>query len=253
MRFISPSLRPLSAILLCCAGMAACALNTPNTATKNIPVSWSTGFTMPSLLASPDSSINNLSDLPKLITAPWYAEIDVSHTKVGKTTLSSCAEYFNKAELLTRTTHDNEMNAYLEFKVMCEATQRLIQSNESKISFLRGDVLNEHTPTLWPKAIALQISTEESKKNSLNPTLKFWNEITPIIKYEAQSKTKSTYFHKSGYQEVEIIGYGDVNHDGIEDLIIVVRDHVKGGNYYNLRLLVLSVNSQGIWGLIERI
>ncbi|MFT6389109.1 MAG: hypothetical protein ACJAUP_002495 [Cellvibrionaceae bacterium] len=245
--------RPISAILLCCAGMAGCTLNASNETTKNIPVSWDTGFTMPGLLASSDIVLNRITDLQKLITAPWYAAIDVSQTKVGETTFSSCAEYFDKAELPTRTTRDNEMNAYLEFKVMCEATKILMDANESQESFLLGDVLNDNSPKLWPKELSLKTSTEESKRNALNPELKAWNDVTPIIKYESQSETKSTYFHESGYQEVEIVGHGDVNHDRVEDVVIVVRDHVEGGNYFNLRLFVLSVDSQGSWELIKGI
>ncbi len=61
----------------------------------------------------------------------------------------------------------------------------------------------------------------------------------------------TVYFHDGGYQEVEILGNGDANNDGIEDVFIVVRDYVEGGNYFNMRLFVLSVNAKGSWELIK--
>ncbi|MCJ8296638.1 MAG: hypothetical protein MJK15_19770 [Colwellia sp.] len=65
-----------------------------------------------------------------------------------------------------------------------------------------------------------------------------------LTKYESQSATKSTYYHNGGYQKLEIIGRGDTNNDLIEDVIIVVHDYLEGGNYMNIRLLVLSVDRQ---------
>ena len=41
--------------------------------------------------------------------------------------------------------------------------------------------------------------------------------------------------------------------DDIEDVFILSRDQVEGGNYFNMRLFILSVNSQGNWKLIKEI
>jgi len=184
---------------------------------------------MPEILASSDISLNNISDLSKLISAPWYADVNVRQTKIGVTVFSSCVDYFDKAEPSTRTIRDNEMNAYLEFKIMCEATRLLINANNSKESFLPSIILNADVPKFWPKIIALQISTEESRRINHNPNLATWDDVTPIIKIETDSKTKSTYFHDGGYQEIEILGNGDANSDDIEDVFIVVCDHVERG------------------------
>lgn len=251
MNFLLLGYTHISIILLCLIVLAGCAFNAPNETTKYIPVSWNTGFTMPAILASSDISLNNISDLPKLISAPWYADVGVRQTKVGETIFSSCADYFDKAESSTRTIRDNEMNAYLEFKIMCESTRLLINANNSKESFLPRNILNEDVPKLWSKEIALQISTEESRRSAQNPKLKTWADVTPIIKYEKQLETKSIYFHEGGYQEIEILGNGDTNSDGIEDVFIVVRDYVEGGSYFNMRLFVLSVNIKGNWELIK--
>ena len=241
----------ISVIFLCSIGFASCASNESNGKTKSIPVSWSSGFTLTSMLASLDVSLNNISDLSELISAPWYADIDVRDTKSGGSVFSSCADYFDKAKSTTRTIRDSEMNAYLEFKIMCEATQLLINAQNSKESYLPNTILNNETPKLWPKKIALQISTKESMRIARDAELRTWADVTPITKVDVYSKTKSAYFHDGGYQEVEILGFGDSNNDGIEDVFIVVHDHVEGGNYFNIRLFVLSVNSSGIWELIK--
>ncbi len=237
-------------------GLTGCALNTSEQASKNIPVRWSSGFKMPDLLATSDISLNSQSDLVKIVNAPWYSKIEVTQTKIGETTFSSCSDYFDHAKSSTRTIKDSEMGAYLEFKTMCEATQLLMNAAESKKSYFsdkvsNGKLLDNDVPKIWPKDFALQISAEESKRAAQNPKQKTWSDITPIIKYEEQSETKSTYFHNGGYQELEILGYGDANGDDVEDVFIVVSDHVEGGNYFNMRLFVLSINAKKNWELIK--
>ena len=59
------------------------------------------------------------------------------------------------------------------------------------------------------------------------------------------------FYFDGGYQELEIIGRGDTNNDDIEDVIVVVHDYLDGGNYMNIRLLVLSVDKQNNWQLIK--
>ena len=108
-------------------------------------------------------------------------------------------------------------------------------------------------PNLSPKSIALQTSLEESKRNANNAALSHWADIMSLTKYESQSATKSTYYHNGGYQKLEIIGRGDTNNDLIEDVIIVVHDYLEGGNYMNIRLLVLSVDRQNYWQLIKEL
>ena len=239
-------------LFLCVTGLTGCEPDASVDSVKKIPVSWYASYTMAELLAS-DTTILNVTELPKLMNAPWYADINVTHTKVGGTVFSSCFDYFSNVEPLTRTLKDNEMSAYLEFKIMCEATQLLINAHNSKFSFLPDKVLSNASPKLWPKELAFQISTEESKRIAKNPELKTWEDVTPITKHESQSTTKSTYYYKGGYQVIEVLGHGDANNDDIEDVFILSRDQVEGGNYFNMRLFILSVNSQGNWKLIKEI
>mgnify|MGYP001813641967 CR=1 FL=1 len=243
----------IAAILFCFFGLASCASMTSDKTTKAIPVSWDKGFTMPALLASPGVSLNDIGDLPKLVAASWYAEINVSQTKVGDAVFSSCSDYFDKGQQSTRTVRDSEMDAYMEFKIMCEATRLLINAKPSKESFMQGNLLTIDTPHLWPKDMALQISIAESRRSADDPKIKTWSDATPITQYKSLSETQAIYFHEGGYQEVEVLGNGDANDDGIEDLFLIVRDQVEGGDYFNLRLFVLSVDARGTWMLIKQI
>lgn len=251
MKLLLPSHIHILSTLLVILGLANCATNTSKKTINDFPVSWNTGFTMPAILEKSDIPLNGVSDLSKLISARWYADIYVIKTKVGETVFSSCMDYFDNATPATHTKNDYEMGAFLEFKVMCQATQLLLNARNSKESFLPDIILNDDVAKYWPKEIALITATEESKRISQNKNLLSWADVTPIINIEKNSESKSTYFHKGGYQEVEIVGNGDANNDNVEDVFIVVRDHLDDGNYFNIRLLVLTKNTGGSWELIK--
>ena len=233
-------------------GMMGCASNKANEVKKSMPVRWTEFFTMPSILASSDFPLNSVNDLPSLIDAQWYSEIEAINTKAGNYVFTSCKDYFDKAKPTTHTLKDNEMTAYLEFKIMCEATKILMNAKKSEESFLPNVLLNNETPKNWPKEIAPQISTEESMRILGDTSMSTWADVTTIVKVKNYSGTKSTYFYDGGYQNIEILGYGDSNNDSIEDVFIIVRDHVSGGNYFNIRLFILSVTPRGKWEILKR-
>jgi len=216
----------------------------------SLSVDWDTGYTLPDLLASP-FELNKISDLEKLMDAAWYAEFAMNRTNVGESIFNSCRDYFGQAINGTHTSNENEMGPYLEFKVMCEATRILLSAKKPKFNFLPILVLADDLPNLLPKAVALQTSLAETNRNAKNSALVHWADITPITKYESHSITKSTYSHNGGYQEFEIVGKGDADNNNFQDVFVVVRDYLESGNYFNIRLLVLSVDSDNNWQLIE--
>ncbi|MCG3738066.1 hypothetical protein EXA16_17365 [Vibrio cincinnatiensis] len=219
-------------------------------AIEKIPVSVSDGLTLPELLSS-NVELNNVDELSKLIKEPWYSEIVVKDSNGKTLILSSCEDYFVKSSPETKLTKQYEMNAYIELKVMCEASKLMLSAKPSMLSYLHFPILDENSPNYLPKQLSLITSSEELKRNNRNQALKYWSDVTPITGFQKNSESSFTYYHNGGYQEVDIIGRGDVNSDGIEDLIVVVRDYVSNGSYFNMRLLVLTIDDQKNWSLIS--
>jgi len=208
------------------------------------------GYILPELLESP-IELNNATDFEKLINAHWYVALSMTNTKVGNTVFKSCRDYFDQAIDETYTSKASEIGAYLEFKMMCEATRMMQFAKNAEFNFLPDLVLTENLPSVLPKSVALQTSVTEANRSSKNKALVYWSDITPITKYESKSKQKSTYYHNGGYQELEVVGTGDVSSDNVQDILVLVRDYIEGGSYFNIRLLVFSVDSNSNWKLID--
>ncbi|MBK1849938.1 hypothetical protein FE845_01175 [Marinobacter sp. 1-4A] len=241
----------ISAVFLICVVFFGCAVSESSGVKGDTPVSWSPAFTMPELVDLSYDSITDIRNFPDLISAPWYAGIGVENKKGEKVFLSSCEDLFHEYGPKTHTIKANEMAAYLELKVMCETTRLLINSDSAKYSFIPDVFLDEFLPKVWPKEIAMTISTLELKRISDNSNFKVWGDVMTIDRFEKDSEEKATYFHDGGFQEVDVLGNGDFNGDDTNDIFVVVRDHVTGGDYFNVRLFVLSVNRKGDWELLE--
>jgi len=244
----STMLRPAS-IIACCLLISACSTQKTSDNHRSIPISWTSDFTLPDLLKKP-IKIDKKSDISKLISSPWYYTFKMKNTKHGLANFSSCYDYFTQTTSHTRPQKESEMPAYLELKSMCDAARILMTATNALQSYLPKAPLDKSTPNFWPKEIASQISTKEAKRTLKDTSLKTWSDITHINSYHSKSVNQATYRYTGGYQEINILGRGDVNHDGIQDLIISSRDYTDEGDYFNMRIFVLSMDKQHHWHLI---
>ena len=227
-----------------------CTTTTASEKINDKEVTWESGFRLSALLATPITA-NHVEDISTLITAPWYDYFTFDDNKNNKVHVYSCQDYFSNENNGLILENYNDINPFLTLNVQCEAAKYLIDTQPSQVTYLPISPLDKALPLALPKEIALQTSTNEYKRTMSDETLTFWGDIRPIIRFESISDSKAIYHFDGGYQEIEIVGRGDVNHDKVEDLIIVIRDSLEGGSYFNLRLFILSFNKNREWSVIE--
>lgn len=219
---------------------------------KPIPVGWTQHLSMASLLAE-HSAVQTQEDLSLMLAKPWYSAIAVKSTK-GKEgwLLHHCKDYFalNKPSLQAQQAQNN--NAFLEFKVMCEATRLLSQAMPSRHSNIPNAPLDRTLPLKLPKPFSLITSQAELTRIQYNKNLIYWGDVNSIEKVEKKSPHQSIYYSDSGIHNLEILGRGDIDGDAWEDILIAVRDSLEGGNYFNLRLFVVTVKNQNQWQLVAQ-
>jgi len=94
------------------------------------------------------------------------------------------------------------------------------------------------------------ISREESEKNRRDVSKRVWADVNTTTEVVRQSPEEIDVYSESGVQRLTLVGRGDMNHDHIEDVMLLSRDSVEGGSYVNFCLFVLTVNSERQWQLI---
>jgi hypothetical protein len=230
--------------------LVACS-NAQQIKAQHTPPQWTEAFTMPSLLAE-EVDVTTPQDIQALLSRQWYGAIDIRHAANSKvTSLDNCSSYFHNKTPQLRALSDNQQSAFAELKMACEATRLMANANASTRSFLPNPILSKTTPQQLPKSIALVTSQTEREKLMANPNKQVWGDINTITHIERLSDYQMRYSSQTGDQTLAEIGRGDINQDGIEDVLIQCQDSVAGGSYSNFRLFVFSVNQNGEWKLLE--
>jgi len=238
------------AFLVLLASISGCSEKPPENK-LHYSVSWSSEYQMVELL-SKAVPINEQKDLQGVLDAPWYAEISVVNTKSSEnTSFANCSGYLSEVTKKTHALRDNEINAFLEFAMMCRSTKLLLNAKSPEKSNIPNDFLNKSMLENFPVEIAFQTSTREAEKNANDKSKKYWSDINQNLQFEAISKDRVKFFDDGGFQNISLVGRGDFNSDGFEDVLISSRDSVEGGSYFNFRIFILSVNEKGEWQLIE--
>lgn len=213
-------------------------------------VRWYKAYTMPDLL-NEKMVFENKSQLKEMLTKQWYATIVVLYGAEEKTTLNHCSQYFDKAALEPYAFYEYESKGFVVLKKMCRATLLLNRAIPAKKSYIPKPLLTATLPSQWPAALAVVLSDAEAKILQNDSVIKYWQDVNDDLQYRFITEYKVQFDSSSHSQIIELIGSGDFNRDGVEDVLVSSRDTVVGGSYFNLRLFSLSVDKQGRWRLIQ--
>lgn len=196
--------------------------------------------------------VGGRDELSGLLSKEWYAPVEVINTRSEEEgTFSSCEEYFREGTPESRTLREHEMNAFVELAIMCRATKLLSSAESPRTSYISDPILNASSPDKFPSDLAFETSKTESEENRNDPTVQYWGDINKIRKVDAISPHVVDFYTTGGVQRMELVGRGDFDGDGVEDVLISSRDSVDGGSYQHLRLFVLSVDAEGDWQVIR--
>lgn len=242
-RLISSALFLFAVALMGCMGMAQ-----PSASAR--PVQWTEEFGLPGLLAE-EVAVRRQDEIAALLVKPWYASVDVKAAGSDEVnTLHSCSDYFLMGQLDPHAKNEQEGSALLELKVMCDAARLLSRAAPATHSDIPAKPLDTSLPSTMPAAVALVTSQSEWERIRRGPTSVRWGEVNAIKKVDQDADHRSTYYSDAGVQVLAELGRGDIDGDKREDILVSVKDTVQGGDYFNLRLFVLTVTTQGEWQVV---
>ena len=215
------------------------------------PVQLSKGFTLPTLLTN-HVDIESISDIESLISGTWYASIEVegaASPTVEK--LDSCQSYFEIQTADLRAKKYNENSALIDLLVQCEAADALRVAKSARESYLPSDILGADLVKLLPKTLALIISTNEHMRVLNDSSIVTWSDAAGSFTSSVDESQVEYHFADGSIQSLAVVGRGDLNHDGIEDVLLTSTDSVDGGDYFNIRLFAVTVRPNLKWELIS--
>lgn len=176
------------------------------------------------------------------LNAPWSFYVEVNAPENKSQAIDSCRSYF-AVDDQWEPIKPHEYTVYRAVGLSCLAVQQALSMRDSDKSFVRDLVFDKTLANKLPGEVALVISSEERKRLDKNPDIQFWSDVEKILSVEQLDTDVYHYKTEGVNHHLKRLALGDVNDDGIEDLLI--RDDVTldEGSYSASRLFVLTKRS----------
>lgn len=227
----------------CGSGSGAAAPRAPESGGSNqseqpaYPVSWEAtllDFTAPRTFDG-----QSQSSLAAALDAPWETPMQVTN---GHDTaqVPSCRALLGLADTYEPAVA-SDFASFQDLRARCRAVALLAKARPSKVSWLHAFSLDAHAPSRLPAAFAFAVSPEDDQRVTEASALgKPWSATEAVDLLEQASPRQARYGGDASEQNVAIVGYGDFNGDGVEDLLLLSHGRLTEGSLKSTRLFAIT-------------
>lgn len=139
----------------------------------------------------------------------------------------------------------SEFNIYQIREAQCRAAALLVSARPSQATHLEDFSLDAEAPEQLPAALALAISDARAQRIAEASALgKPWRAIDDVHLQTRTSPNEARYAAEGIEQILTIAGRGDVNADGIEDLVLLSDARVTEGTLQSTKVFLLTRTSE---------
>jgi hypothetical protein len=154
--------------------------------------------------------------------------IDVELIHGKKTwTLRRCADYVPLRDGEVQTVSVNNERFFLRMMAHCRALAMLVKAKPATRSFLDGFALGAPALDLLPADLRF----EASSRNARAVTGKTWRAVDPKARATGHEPNLLRVTGRGYQNEVSEYGRGDVDGDGLEDIVVRTEGSATGGTY----------------------
>ena len=196
---------------------------------------------------APDAAPMAGDGIQELLSRPWLDAIDVQGeaTAGARTprTLESCADYLDVADLRVRPIEGGTTWVIFQARALhCQAMTLALAARPATISHLRPFAFDESLPDGLPWQVAMIISGAEAERIATGRPDATWRQalFEPLTEFSSCGTHCARYGDPGQEQTLRLLARGDFNGDGIEDMLLVSFDAVRGGSYRAERMLLLT-------------
>lgn len=251
-------LRRLLAIGFLAAFVSACASHPTESAFYPAPTSELDLHIIGQQRATPVQA----SELGAFLSSAWSDPLTLVSEPATDSTLSisTCEELLEKLHKNQdlQAANPADRPAFLYRTNICLAVDALSKAKPSRITHVRSLPLDASATEVLPSELAFATSHEYTKRlkqyrgKPLSAVF-LQEDGFGLAGIEAVSAHRILIHDAAdGRQELAILGYGDLNEDGIEDLLLMVQNTINGASYYSSLLYALTGNGNGPLQLLRR-
>lgn len=208
------------------------------------PVVWYNGIIVN------DAPIKKFDEWSQRLSETWHlGTYKPSFRLAGKAgrkvTVDTCDGLFKADAADTKLSPDESFNVYRAWAQSCYASKVMASAKKAKVSHLSDFKLDKKWVGELPARLSLTISKDDQRRiDSVVARHGGLVEATDVasMKFKNTDKVQQvTVTDKSGgVVRIDLVGKGDFNGDGIEDLLVATTDSIDGGDYQSLGLYTLT-------------
>lgn len=166
-------------------------------------------------------------------------EFGSSHESGYKTTkVRTCREYDAAIEQRLLLMSGTQWTP--EFLRECKVLRFLKKANAASSSCIEGYELTKQSPDELPPSLGYAISgDQEEEVDKAEQVNLSWKQYSPKLEFHVLSPTMLTATGQDEVDKLEVMGFGDFNHDGIQDMLVWISNY-GGGTLVHYDAIVLT-------------
>jgi hypothetical protein len=182
---------------------------------------------------------NQQGTLEVRLRQAWEDALQITNGQ--RTVEARCCLALLDLDATYETVVPSEFNVFQDLEAQCRAAALLVRAQPSKTSFLHAFALDAQAPNRLPAAHAFTVSPEEELRVSQAAARgESWSAVEDVHLVGQVSADEARFGANASEQTLTILGHGDVNGDGVEDLLLLNRGRLTEGSLKGTRLLVLT-------------
>jgi hypothetical protein len=222
------------------------------------PVRWSASLGLPSLDQLERRQRRPLWDTDGILLAhKWrFAGSGRAPEPIYPRPIVSCADYWQTDHALYRTASQSDHNLLAVFAAACTALRALGRAKPSRASFVAAFRLGAAAADFLPAAVALgRHPTERREIAEAGAAGLSWRQFHAARGSLLRAVRRAgdddgggiaEYDWTRGKSRLEILGHGDFNGDGAEDILLRVSQWPGYGHTAKSKVLLLTRHSPGV-------
>jgi len=182
---------------------------------------------------TPEISLSTLADIPSLLERE-VGEVQYTNGKDSQIA-KTCNEYFKLTKAGYYPQDNMQIAAESFFKKNCDALVALQQAQPAKSSFVRNFNLQKDYGLLPASVIFPNLAEKNSPPGDLKIAYPD-TEIKVLNPYSVELMSKKAAMKSI----VSILGWGDFNQDGYDDILMFIANYVLDGTYHSYSIFLLT-------------
>lgn len=198
------------------------------------PVSWTSDL----CIGAGCLQLKSLQDIPALLQSQDVAEVRYINTQNQIVTAKTCQDYFDFIHAGFVPLNNRAIAAESDFKETCDSLTALYHMRPAAVSYLRNFNLKKDYGTL-PAAIVFPKFGDAARPPLGEVSTAYPDSQANLLNLSDPNNIELTTRAGGMMANMSVLGWGDFNGDGIDDMLIfIAQTALKGSDqYYSIYIL----------------